>query len=68
VFANLKEAQVLAGDYREHYNHHRLHGALGSLTPMEFAELQKLSGQNSGPRGRVEEVASVLTSVLRLSS
>ncbi len=30
VFANLKEAQVLAGDYyREHYNHHRPHGALG---------------------------------------
>ena len=37
VFANLKEAQVLAGDYREHYNHHRPHGALGYLTPAEFA-------------------------------
>ncbi len=37
VFANLKEAQVLAGDYREHYNHYRPHGALGYLTPAEFA-------------------------------
>jgi putative transposase len=44
VFANLKEAQVLAGDYREHYNYHRPHGALGYLSPMEFAELEKLSG------------------------
>ncbi len=59
VFANLREAQVLAGDYREHYNHHRPHGALSYLTPMEFAELEKLSGHSSGPRGRVEELESV---------
>jgi transposase InsO family protein len=32
VFANLKEAQVLAGDYHEHYNLHRPHAALGYLT------------------------------------
>jgi transposase InsO family protein len=64
VFANLKEAQVLAGDYREHYNHHRPHGALGYLTPMEFAELEKLSDQSAGLRRRVEE----LESVPRLSS
>lgn len=37
IFVNLKEAQVLAGDYREHYNNHRPHGALGYLTPAEFA-------------------------------
>jgi putative transposase len=37
AFANLKEAQVLAGDYREHYNQSRPHGALGYLTPVEFA-------------------------------
>jgi len=36
AFANLTEAQVLAGDYREHYNHSRPHGALGYLTPAEF--------------------------------
>ncbi len=37
VFDNLKEMQVLAGDYREHYSHHRPHGALSYLTPPEFA-------------------------------
>ncbi len=37
LFANLKEAQVLAGDYREHYNRSRPHGALGYLTPVECA-------------------------------
>ncbi len=37
VFANLKEAQVLTGDYREHYNQSRPHAALGYLTPTEFA-------------------------------
>jgi transposase InsO family protein len=37
VFVNLKEAQVLSGDYREHYNNHRPHGALGYLTLAEFA-------------------------------
>lgn len=44
IFANLKEAQVLAGDYREHYNCRRPHGALSYLTPAEFAarEAQRL--------------------------
>jgi putative transposase len=59
VFANLTEAQVLAGDYREHYNHHRPHGALGYLTPIEFAELEKLSEQAAGPRARSEELEYV---------
>ncbi len=36
LFVNLKEAQVLLEDYRDHYNHHRPHGALGYLTPAEF--------------------------------
>jgi putative transposase len=59
VFANLKEAQVLAGDYREHYNYHRPHGALGYLTPMEFAELERLSGQRPAPRAESEELEFV---------
>ena len=59
VFANLKEAQVLAGDYREHYNYHSPHGALGYLTPMEFAELERLSGQRPAPRAESEELESV---------
>jgi putative transposase len=47
LFADLKEAKVLAEDYREHYNHKRPHGALGYLTPMEFAAIEALSQQAS---------------------
>jgi putative transposase len=64
VFANLKEAQVLAEDYRDHYNHHRPHGALGYLTPAEFAAIEALSAQTSVPTEESEE----LESVPRLSS
>ncbi len=65
VFANLKEAQVLAGNYREHYNHHRPHGALGYLTPAEFAAIEALANQSSSvPPEESEE----LESVPRLSS
>jgi putative transposase len=65
VIANLKEAQVLAGNYREHYNHHRPHGALGYLTPAEFAAIEALARQSSSvPPEESEE----LESVPRLSS
>ena len=64
VFANLKEAQVLAGDYREHYNHRRPHGGLGYLTPVEFAAIEALSAQSSVPTEELKE----LESVPRLSS
>ena len=56
VFANLKEAKVLAEDYREHYNHHRPHGALGYLTPTEFAAIEALTDQDSGPSEELESV------------
>ena len=55
-FANLKEAKVLAEDYREHYNHHRPHGALGYLTPTEFAAIEALTDQDSGPSEELESV------------
>lgn len=45
MFANLKEAKVLLEDYRDHYNHYRPHGALGYLTPKEFAAIEALTGQ-----------------------
>jgi putative transposase len=61
VFANLKEAKVLAEDYREHYNHHRPHGGLGYLTPAEFAAIEALAGQSS-------VLPEELESVPRLSS
>ncbi len=55
-FANVKEAKVLAEDYRDHYNHHRPHGALGYLTPAEFAAIEALAGQDSGPSKQLESV------------
>jgi transposase InsO family protein len=65
VIANLKEAQVLAGNYREHYNHHRPHGALGYLTPAEFAAIEALAGQSCSVS---PEESEELESVPRLSS
>lgn len=56
VFANLKEAKVLAEDYRDHYNHHRPHGALGYLTPAQFAAIEALAGQDFGPSEQLESV------------
>lgn len=45
LFTNLKEAQVLLEDYRDHYNHHRPHGSLGYLTPVEFAAIEAPTDQ-----------------------
>jgi putative transposase len=61
VFADLKEAKVLAKDYRDHYNQERPHGALGYLTPMEFAAIEALSDQ-------APSVTEELELVPRLSS
>ena len=59
VFANAKEAKVLAKDYRDHYNHHRPHGALGYLTPAEFAAIEALSARRSVPKEELKELESV---------
>jgi transposase InsO family protein len=59
VFANLKEAKVLAEDYRDHYNHHRPHGALGYLSPAEFAAIEVLSARSSVPTEELKELESV---------
>lgn len=59
VFANLKEAKVLAKDYRDHYNHHRPHGALGYLTPAEFAAIEALRAQSCVPTEELKELQCV---------
>jgi transposase InsO family protein len=59
LFANLKEAQVLLEDHRRHYNQERPHGALGHLTPAEFAAMEKLSSQNCGPGEEQKQLQSV---------
>ena len=56
LFVNLKEAQILLEDYRKHYNHHRPHGALGYLTPVEFAAIETLTGQGPDPSEQLESV------------
>jgi putative transposase len=59
VFANVKEAKVLAEDYRDHYNHQRPHGALGYLTPTEFTAIEAVSTQSSVPTEELKELESV---------
>lgn len=61
VFANLKEAKVLAEDYRYHYNHHRAHGALGCLAPAQFTAIEALWAQRalSVPTEELKELESV---------
>jgi transposase InsO family protein len=39
LFESLLEAQVLLEDWRQQYNHERLHSSLCYLTPVEFKEL-----------------------------
>ena len=56
LFVNLKEAQVLLEDYRKHYNHKRPHGALGYLTPAEFAAIEALTGQGPDPAEQLQSV------------
>jgi putative transposase len=65
VFANLKEAEVLAEDYRDHYNHHRAHGALGYLTSAQLTAIEALWAQKA-PSVLTEELKE-LESVPRLS-
>lgn len=36
VFVSLEDAKEKIEDWRMDYNHHRPHGSLGNLTPVEF--------------------------------
>ena len=43
-FEDLAHAQQLIDGWRHDYNHHRPHGALGHLTPSEYAERSQQHG------------------------
>ena len=42
LFISLAEARETLDAWREDYNTHRPHSALGNLTPMEFAEKKSM--------------------------
>jgi transposase InsO family protein len=48
-FASLREAQALASAWKEDYNHHRPHSALGYRTPAEFAAATAWAAPGLGP-------------------
>jgi putative transposase len=60
VFGDLLEAKLLVEDYRNHYNHHRPHSALGYQTPAEFAVAADLD-MKVKEAGKSEELESILT-------
>ena len=60
VFADLFEAKVLVEDYRDYYNHHRPHSALGYQTPAEFAATAYLDRKVKNSE-KTEELETVLT-------
>lgn len=51
LFSCLAEAQVLIEDWRQDYNHHRPHSALGMMTPSQFAAIVR-----QRPRGASERL------------
>jgi len=42
LFSSLLEAKTKLSDWKDDYNHHRPHSALGNLTPQEFAKKKAL--------------------------
>ena len=44
-FATIEEVRTVLEAWRQDYNHHRPHGSLGQLTPIEFAA----NGQKQRP-------------------
>lgn len=45
LFSSLAEARVAITDWKEDYNNHRPHSALGNIPPVEFAMKIRLEKQ-----------------------
>jgi transposase InsO family protein len=45
-FATLEDLQLHLGDYINWYNHHRVHGALGYLSPVQYRLYQRETAQH----------------------
>ena len=45
LFDSLLEAQVILADWRDEYNHERLHSSLGDVPPAEFIAAWKMQHQ-----------------------
>ncbi len=65
LFVNLKKAQVLLEDYRGHYNHYRLHRALG-IRPGEVCGYRSCEGSEPWPL--TDQLESVQRAKARLTS
>ena len=48
-FESLAHAQAVIATWRDDYNHHRPHGALGHLTPSEYAERRQPPTSEAAP-------------------
>ncbi len=60
LFSSLAEAQVVIEDWRQDYNHHRAHSALGMMTPSAFgagyrAHLETVSDKHHSTLGGSEQ-------------
>src|ERR1700716_4191850 len=49
LFSCLAEARVMVADWREDYNEHRPHSALGMKAPVRFAKAWRRSAENGRP-------------------
>ena len=48
-FESIAHAQAVISAWRDDYNHHRPHGALGHLTPSEYAERRQQPTSEAAP-------------------
>jgi putative transposase len=67
LFSCLAEAQVVIEDWRQDYNHHRPHSALGMMTPSAFSvgyrTAHQAAGEHLSPLGGSEQWLAETTTI-----